>query len=652
MAGGRFSVEAIFRLKDDMSRIVGKISGRMEKFTRKASRGLRNLDRRFAKVGQTIKRTALLVTGVAGAAGLALKNIAGTGADFEQAITNVGAVSLKSRDQIAELEAKALELGASTMFSATQVAEGMEIMARAGFDTTQTIDGIQGVLDAAAASGLEMAEVAETVAGTLKGMGLEAEETARVADVLALASARTKSTIGSLGEGMKNVASTARQLGIPLEEVVAGVALLQDVGLDASVSGSALNTMLTKLAAPSKSLRREFKKLGIAFETDGGKALPFADILANLKKGADKAGGNMKQVAFLTKLVGLRGQKAAANLADLFSKGKVTTLTKELEKAKGSAAAMAKIRMDTLKGDLLKLEAATEGVKIALFDLEGGPLRDTVKGFTEWTDANKDLIVSGAKDFIADLRKNMDTIVAVLKAIGTGLVVFFTLAAAVKVARLAVAIYQGVLVAAKVAQWLFNASVKSGKFVMDLWRAGVWLTNTAMLAMGGTTGGVTGALNLASGAAKRMWLSLMGPVGLVIGVGAIAAAMTLWIAKVTGLDKALINMLGTSKNFNAGIKAIGETLGIQALVDAAEGNERRNASDQRIGVSTTRGFGGATDDAQVVTPQARVSREINENTTTNKDEIGIKVTTDSGTTAEVTKKPSRAGVKLETSGAF
>src|SRR5690606_28675336 len=107
-------------------------------------------------------------------------------------------------------------LGATTKFTATEAAEAMEIMARAGFKNEEILAGVGGVLDAAAASGLEMAEVSNHVSNVLKGMGLEASQATRVADVLALASARTKSSIGSLGESMKNVASTARQFNIPL----------------------------------------------------------------------------------------------------------------------------------------------------------------------------------------------------------------------------------------------------------------------------------------------------------------------------------------------------------------------------------------------------------------------------------------------------
>jgi len=436
------------------------------RFTRKAEAGLRRMSRVSARVGAGLRKAGIAAAAMGAAAGAALLNIGRTGASFEQAITNVGAVSLKTRDQIKPLEDQAKSLGATTKFTATQVAAGMEIMARAGFETNEIMSGIPGVLDAAAASGLELAEVSNVVSNVLKGMGLEASEASNVADVLALASARTNSTIGTLGESMKNVASTARQLNIPLTDVVAGVASLQDVGLDASVAGSAMNTMLTKLAAPSKSLRKKFKDLGIAFEDTAGNALPFNEILANLSKGAKKSGGNMKQVAFLAELVGLRGQKAASNLSKLFETGKLERLTKELEKAGGSAKKMADIRMDTLTGDLLKLEAAADSVKIQLFDTESGPLRAMIQGMTKWIEKNDELIQSEFVSFLEKTRENMDGIVLVLKAIGAGVAVWLVMTIAIKAAAVALFIWKGLVALATAAVWLYNAALFAGKIAM------------------------------------------------------------------------------------------------------------------------------------------------------------------------------------------
>jgi TP901 family phage tail tape measure protein len=387
------SADFIIRLRDKLTGPARKATAslnRMGGSIRKIS-GMKFADR-LGKQFKSVARYAGLAA--VGIAAFAAKSTLLTGANYEQAITAVGAVGLQTRDQIALLDKEAKRLGATTKFTATESAQAMEIMAKAGFKNQEILAGVGGVLNAAAASGLEMAEVADHVSNVLKGMGLAASDATRVADVLALASSRTNSTIGSLGESMKNVAGTARDLNIPLEDTVAAVALLQDVGLDASVAGSAMNVMLTRMAKPTAGIAAKMEKFGVSFKDAQGNMLPFQEVLENISSAAAQSGGNMDRVAFLADLVGLRGQKAATKLARLFDEGKVGKLTSELYNAAGVAEEMAKLRMDNLIGDWTLLTSAVDGVQTSLYETQSGPLRGMVQGVTKWVNENARLIQS------------------------------------------------------------------------------------------------------------------------------------------------------------------------------------------------------------------------------------------------------------------
>ena len=393
---GRFSVDAVFNAIDRFSAPVQRMQSKLARFTSQAERGLRGVARATRRTATTLRNLSFQFGALAGLTAAAIR----PGVEFEQAITNVGAVTLQTREQIQDLEQAAKDLGATTQFTATQAAEAMEILARAGFDNQQILQTVPSVLDAAAASGLEMAEVADHVSNVLKGMGLEMDQAGRVADVLALASSRTNSSIGSLGESMRNVASTARQLNVPLEDAIASVALLQDVGLDASVAGSAFNVMMTKMASPTAAMQREMRALGVSFKDAEGNMLSLPEVLEQLSRAADQAGGNFDKVAFFADLVGLRGQKAASNLADLFSEGRVAELTAELENATGAARRMAEIRMDTLQGDLTLLGSAVDGVRVAIFEMNSGPMREAIQQLTEWITVNREAIVAFGADLV------------------------------------------------------------------------------------------------------------------------------------------------------------------------------------------------------------------------------------------------------------
>lgn len=477
------------------------MKGKLDGFASATKKSLGDLDKKFGSVHGGIKKVAAATAAIGTVGGLAAFSIVKAGADFEEAITAVGAVSLETRDQIAALERKALELGATTKFTATQAANAMQTMKMAGFTNADVLAGVGPILDAAAASGLEIAEVANHVSNALKGMGLETSEAARVADVLAVASARTNSSIGSLGESLSNVASTARKYSIPLEEVVAGVALLQDVGLDASVAGSALNTMLTQMATPTDAIAEKMKKWGVSFKDANGNMLPFQEVLANISKASKKAGGNMDQVAFIAELVGLRGQKAAANLADLFDTGRVQALTKELENAEGAARKMAAIRMNNLKGDFVLLDSAIDGVKVALFNTQSGPLREIIQSMTKWVETNRGLIIFEFQVWLRRITNNFEKIVGWLKAIGVAALVFYSLWAAVKVAELAIAAYEIATKLATAATWLWGKSVAAYNLIS---KVNVAAIGTQVAAMGPLL--VTlGAAAVAVGALIAVW---------------------------------------------------------------------------------------------------------------------------------------------------
>jgi len=458
-----FTVSTQFTGKDGVSAVLAGMGANADRFSSRLSKGLDGASAGLSKARANIMSMAAPLGIASGASLVAANNIIGAGADFEEAMSAVGAVGLQTRDQIADLEAHARHLGATTKFTAKDAANAMEIMSQAGFNNQEILAGVGPILSAAAASGMEIAETAGHVSNALKGMGLATNQAGRVADVLAVASAATNSSIGSLGESLSGVSSTARQFNIPLEDTVAAVALLQDVGLDASVAGSALNTMLTQMAKPTDDVAASMKKWGVTFKDANGNMLPFRDVLANISKAADASGGNMDQVAFIADLVGLRGQKAAANLKDLFNAGKTDELTEQLYKAAGAAKKMADIRMDNLKGDWELLDSAVDGVKLKIFNLNAGPMRGIVQATSEWIEKNEALIAGKIGDFIGGLIENLPEIVKWTERIGIAAGIFFGMEMGIKGVSTAIDTgkgivwaYRGVAAGAAAAQSIFS----------------------------------------------------------------------------------------------------------------------------------------------------------------------------------------------------
>lgn len=682
-----------------MTAPMRKMQTGIRSFAKDADKSMKQLDAVTSHAITGVNKLAVSfgVLGAAAATGLAVA--AKPGMEFEQQMANLGAAYLKTRDEIQDLEKEALRLGAATQFSGTEIAAAMENMAKAGFEPEQVLKGIAGMTYAAAAAGDDLATTAENVSAVMKGMGIDVSHSTEVADILALASIKTASSIGSLSESMSKVSSTARQLKVPLKDTVAMVALLQDVGLDASEAGSATATMLTMMSKPSDVVAQKMRRMGVSFKDAAGNMLAPTEVLGQLVKAGKKAGGNMDQVAFFADLVGLRGQKAAVNLKELFAKGDYTKLVKALDDASGKAKQMSDLRMNTMTGDL---DIAVENVKtlaVELFAMASGPLRDIVKGFTAWLDANKGLIVSGIVDFIKSLADNMATIVKWGKRLGIIVTVIYAAATAVKVATVAMAAFNAIVALNPIA--LIAIAVvgaialilafwpEISQFFSDMWAGIVEIASSVTAAVGafvarafaplkaffmGWLKFVIGIWTLAAQAilfafrpqfealmaiaraAYAVFQVIWGPLSeffATIWAGIVEVATYSWglifgvIGGVVDRVKAVWSTLG---EFFAGLWETIKSVFMSVMGPVFEKIMWAVNTVQAIGQGTIDAVAGGSS-PQVVSPQERTAQSISETTETTNAELLIRDDTGKAVMTKAPRSP-RIGITLNPTGAF
>ena len=122
-------LQAVIREQDSFGKSLQEAGGK-----------LKEVGKKLTDVGKSL---SLKVT--APIAGLGAV-VAKTGMDFEAAMSEVGAISGATGDDLKALEEMAKEMGATTKFSASEAAEGLKYMAMAGWDTQQQLAGLPGVL--------------------------------------------------------------------------------------------------------------------------------------------------------------------------------------------------------------------------------------------------------------------------------------------------------------------------------------------------------------------------------------------------------------------------------------------------------------------------------------------------------------------------
>ncbi|WP_257147087.1 phage tail tape measure protein [Bacillus cereus] len=404
---------SIFLRDDELRGGLNRAEQHGQRTTGILNRGFSSVGRMAGSMGAAVGTSAIAIGGMAGmalGAGAALVGIVSAGANFEQIMSKVAAVSGASGSEMKQLEAQAKELGATTQFSATQAGEGMMYLAQAGFKTGDIMKAMPGMLDLAAAGALDLGTAADIASNIMSGFGLSADKATHTADVLALAASNSNTNVTQMGEAMKYAAGTAHTVGFSIEETSAAIMAMANSGLQGSVAGQAFATSLGRLAKPTKEMRKVMDELNLSFFDQQGKIKPLPTIIKELE---DKTGSmtNQQKSATLTTLFGAEAYK---NWAALMQEGseKLEKNTKALEKADGAAAKMAKTMNDNLKGKWIEFTSALEGLAITIFTLIAPALAAIVLGLTQvvrWVDGT-------IKRFV-DLNNYIGNIQLITKAI-------------------------------------------------------------------------------------------------------------------------------------------------------------------------------------------------------------------------------------------
>ena len=377
----------------ELSRRINTVNSRMSEQAKKLDtirRKQQALTKAREKYDKTLQRQAnLSFVGMAGyGSGTNILRGAASviqpGIAFEEQISAVGALSRVSNtsEAFAKLREQAKALGASTSFSASEAAGGMQFLAMAGFEVNEILSAMPGMLDLAKAGNTDLGMTADIASNILSGFKLEATQMGRVSDVLAATFTRSNVNLEMLGETMKYVAPAAHKTGASMEEASAMAGLLGNVGIQASMAGTVMRSMYTRMASPSKAALDALSELKIQTTdaADNMRAMP--EILAEIAKKTEKL-GNAKQLEIFTAIA---GKQAGSGLAELVSQGGAGEITKFVDVLKGATGEARRISSqmgDNAAGDIKAMQSAWEGLNITISDTNTGPLRGLIQQVTQ-----------------------------------------------------------------------------------------------------------------------------------------------------------------------------------------------------------------------------------------------------------------------------
>lgn len=391
----------------------------------KAAEGAASFGEKSAQAFGTIQQ-AIATAGIAAA----LKEIAdaymecvGIAGDFEEAMSNVEALSQANAQEMAALTEQAKELGATTKFTAQEAGDAMGYMAMAGWDANDMLQGMDGVLQLAAASGEDLAMVSDIVTDSLSAFGLTAKDTAHFSDVLAAAATNSNTNVSIMGETFKMSASVAGALGYSIEDVAVAMGLMANSGVKGSIAGTALRNTFNGLLEGVTLTGAAFGEYEYCAVKADGTMKDFGDTIDELRACFDQ----MTEAERVNNAQAIAGQRGYNGLLAILNAtdADYASLTESINNCTGAAQRMASVKLDNLNGQLTLMDSAWEALKTTIGEQFNPELRSLAEIGTD--------VIGWVNEFIQEHPALTKGIMAAAGAVGAGVVALTGVAAVTKV---------------------------------------------------------------------------------------------------------------------------------------------------------------------------------------------------------------------------
>lgn len=324
-------------------------------------------------------------------------------ADLEKVIKRTSLIAGGGEKAFADL---AKQLGGSTVFTAQEAGEAMTFLAQAGFDVNQILSATPGVLDLAAAAQLDLAMAADITSNVLSGYGLAASEVNRVNDILVLTTNSANLNVEQLGESFKMVAAVSKSAGISINKAAGFIGVMGDAGIQGTAAGTALRGVIARLIKPTAEGAAAMKRLGVEVSETSDGGLDLNKTLKDLRNAGLSTKSSLEifgKIAFNAALVMSNASEKADDLAVAMGS----------DKGVGLAARQAKEQLNTLSGDIAKMESAWDGLI-----LKGGSMNSIFRELTQSITDFINVIGGGHRD-LDRLNAELDRMVGLSSEVNT-----------------------------------------------------------------------------------------------------------------------------------------------------------------------------------------------------------------------------------------
>src|SRR5699024_2984093 len=161
-------------------------------------------------------------------------------------------------------------------------------------------------------------------------------------------------------------APVAGALGFTVEDTAKAIGLMSDNGIKGEKAGTALRTMMTNLAKPTKAMQEEMDNLGISLTDTDGNMKTFDEIMNDLRSSFSGLTEEQQASAAAT-IFGKESMSGALAIINS-TEDSFDDLGKAINNSEGAAATMAETMEDNLGGTWREIKSGIEALSISIYE--------------------------------------------------------------------------------------------------------------------------------------------------------------------------------------------------------------------------------------------------------------------------------------------
>lgn len=391
------NISYIIELKDKFSKISKKFNFNLNEINRNAkkvsttiggklTRSFKRLGVALGPIGRKLKgigtklgaiaKSKAGMIGFAGAAigaGVVLKKLITKGADFEESVADLAAITGLSGQALDDFSDQMLDTAKKYITSAEDVATANKLIGSGKPELLKNIPALQEVTNEVlllknAARGLGLEQSASIVVESLNQLGLDPDQAGRVVNVLAAGSKEGASEIAETGAAVVKSGTAAFNAGLSFEDLNAAIQLVALGGIKGAEAGTALNAIFGRL-----------RRQGFDINTLG-----LAAALQEVKDGLDLIKDPTELALAESKVFGEEHGKVGLALLRLIPR---FDQMKRAITGTRVAQEQADIQMDIFNKKMDLLGITIDDKLIKSFDELSPTLNEQIEAMTKWVDS-------------------------------------------------------------------------------------------------------------------------------------------------------------------------------------------------------------------------------------------------------------------------